>query len=202
MQTPHPPTSSIPHTTVTSHLLNSSSYYQKSHTHIHTQLIAVSFFKPAALLSFPGRSQPRRAWAWKTRTFTITWRTWLSMYEGSMAGPLPPPVDHGRFFRAADRRPYPPGVQTPTGFWLERRHGFSVNVRGGGRVILFVLRAATPAASRRKLGATNALMERWRWCKMSRWRDKADTILRICSLHLESAKQCRSTCSELVFTYN
>lgn len=39
-----------------------------------------------ALLSFPGHFQQRRVY--KTRTFTIIWKTWLSMYETPLCGAI------------------------------------------------------------------------------------------------------------------
>lgn len=38
------------------------------------------------LLSLPGHFQQTRAY--KTRTFTTIWKTWLSMYEASLCGPI------------------------------------------------------------------------------------------------------------------
>lgn len=38
------------------------------------------------LLSLPGHFQRTRAY--KTRTFTTIWKTWLSMYEASLCGPI------------------------------------------------------------------------------------------------------------------
>lgn len=51
----------------------------------------------AASLSFPGHFQQRRAY--KTRTFTIIWKTWLSMYEAPLCGAVTG-VDRTWLFRS------------------------------------------------------------------------------------------------------
>lgn len=66
---------------------------------------------------FLGRSQPRRAW--KTRTSTIIWRTWLSMYEASLCGSIMGADGTRSRCSVTENRPRllrSLGVQTPTCF--------------------------------------------------------------------------------------